>query len=256
MIHDLSFERFPEQFPRPFLRWIRWAARMSVRHADLLLALSESTRQDLIRLWGVAPERVEVGYPGIAPAPGPDLPRDPAVLYVGDFSPRKRVPLLIDAYRRYREVAGGPQPCDLLLVGGGGADAERVAAAATRTPGVRLLGRVDDRALDDLYRRSTLLVYPSLYEGFGLPIVEALSRGTPVLAARNSSLPEAGGGVSHYVDIDGAAGLGDRLAALLADRDALLSGADARRAHAARFSPQAAADRVADLLVRTIAGGR
>jgi len=252
MIHDLSFERFPEHYPSLFRRWIRWATRLSTRRATLLLALSESTRQDLIDLYGVDGNRVEVAYPGIAVPDGPSRDREPVILYVGDFSPRKRVPLLIEAYRRYRGAAGTERVCELELIGGGGPDEARVSALAAATEGVRLLGRVDDGTLDDRYRRATLLVYPSLYEGFGLPIVEALGRGTPVLAARNSSLPEAGGEAAHYTDAETADELAEDLLRLLTDRAALLEDEDSRRAQARAFDPTTAADRVAELITRAI----
>jgi glycosyltransferase involved in cell wall biosynthesis len=255
-VHDLSFERFPEHFPGPFLRYVRWTVRLTARRATLILADSRATADDLVELYGVARERIRVVYPGVGPVPAGERPREPLVLHVGELGRRKRIPELIEAFGRYRAAApADPPPCRLAIVGASGPDEAEIRALAERADGVDFLGYVDDAALDDLYRRATLVVYASAYEGFGLPIVEAMLRGTPVLAARNSSLPEAGGPLCHYLDDVAPEPFARRLLELLADREALLAGADRRREHALTFDWAQSAEALTGALRDALSGG-
>jgi alpha-1,3-rhamnosyl/mannosyltransferase len=120
-----------------------------------------------------------------------------------------------------------------VIVGAGGSAESRVRELAG--PECEMLGRVDDTTLADLYRTATLLVYPSSYEGFGLPVLEAMAHGCPVLIARNSSLPEVGGDAALYLDDATPAGIGRALTEALADRSALAARGARSADRAARF---------------------
>ena len=226
---DLSFLRFPRAFNRGNRLYLTTMARAAVRRADHLLAISEHTRQDLIRLLGARPERVTVTYCGVDPTfrPLPDaevrayrarreLP-ERFLLYLGTLEPRKNVPRLLEAYARLRRL--GPLP-PLVLAGargwGHGAIDARLEALGL-ADSVRFLGYVPTAELPLCYNAASVFVYPSLYEGFGLPPLEALACGTPVVASNASSLPEALGDAALLVDPRDPGALADALDAALGD---------------------------------------
>ena len=224
-IYDLSFVHDPDSFPALQRRYLERVTADSCRRARRLIAISESGRQDIHRVYGVPLERIDVVMPGVAAAYRPlpaeevaafrrrlDLP-ERFLLHVGTLQPRKNVPLLLDALALL-----GRDDAPLVLVGGKGwlyeAIFARVAALGLERR-VRFAGYVDDDDLPLWYNAAAALVLPSRYEGFGLPIVEALACGTPVVAANASSLPEAGGGAALYFDPNDAGELAACLAGIL-----------------------------------------
>lgn len=236
-IHDLTWERFPEAYPAGFRRFARLFTRLSARRAGHVVTISEASADDLTDIYRVPRQRIRVVYIGVDDPGEGRADRDPFVLHVGEFEPRKRVPALVDGYRAYRDRAGGREdgdPCELVLAGAGGADEAEVRRRAGE--GVRMRGFVDDEELHDLYRRATLLVMPSRWEGFGLPVAEAMLAGCPVLVADTPALREAGGPAALVIpepcDAPRIAGALER---------ALLDGEDLRRrgergrVHAERF---------------------
>ena len=201
-VHDLSFLHYPEHFLPKLVSYLSRAVPRAVARADHVLADSASTRADLIAHLGAAPERVEVLYSGVQPRfqpaaePGErerleqryGLDRRPYILSVGTIQPRKNYARLIRACARIETEA-------LLVIAGGlGWLYEEVLFEAERHPDrTRILGFVDDADLPALYRCATLLACPSFYEGFGLPVLEAMACGTPVVCADTASLPEVAG---------------------------------------------------------------
>ncbi len=227
-VHDLAFLVHPE-CAVPSLEWyLRRAVPRSIARADLLLADSEHTRQDLIRLLGVSPERVEVLYPGVEPAFRPlgqaaleevraryGLPGR-FLLTVGTIEPRKNLPRLLEALSGLPERLRLP----LVVVGRPGWLYQETFAAVERyglQGEVRFLGFVPQEDLPALYNLALALVYPSLYEGFGLPPLEAMACGTPVLAGCVSSLPEVVGEAAVLVDPADVSSIREGLRRLLED---------------------------------------
>lgn len=234
-VHDVAWERVPETFPAPFRRYARLLTKHSARRATRVITTTQSTARDLTGLYRVAESRIRVIPIGVASDPEPSNPREPFVLAVGEFEPRKRIVELITGHRLYvRGAPADPPPCRLVLAGAGGSDEAAVRAAAG--PECDVLGFVDDDTLGDLYRRATLLVYPSSYEGFGMPILEAMSHGCPALIANNSSLPEVGGDAALYIEAPTTDGIAAALSAALADREALRTRGEASREHASAFA--------------------
>jgi glycosyltransferase involved in cell wall biosynthesis len=208
-VHDLAFARFPELFTRRW-RWLyRAGLRAAVRRADAILTPSEATAIELRDRTDVDPSRVHVVPLGASPPPdppdepGPILARlgvtMPYLLFVGTLEPRKNVARLV---RAYRSVAGRGAPHALVLAGWPGwRDDELRAELARPGPGsVVELGGVDPDDLDALYRAADAFLYPSLAEGFGLPVVEAMVRGVPTITSDLSSLPEVAGDAAVLVD--------------------------------------------------------
>jgi glycosyltransferase involved in cell wall biosynthesis len=203
VFHDLAFERFPEAYRPAELAYLRWTARRAARVCRTMVAVSEATRQDLISLYGVEPDRVTVVHEGGGegtPDPGDpvaDAARlrgfgidGPYVLNVGRVEPRKNQLTALAAAER---IPG------LLLVCAGAVHDQTMAARLDASPRCRVLGPVSDAERDLLYRRAEAFLFPSLYEGFGLPVLEAMKHGLPVVATRTSSLPEVGGEAATYV---------------------------------------------------------
>lgn len=247
-IHDLSWERVPDAFPENFRRYARLFARRSVRTAVRVIAVSESAARDLRELYSVRPERIRVVPNGVDVDTRPPGPREPFILSVGIMEERKRIVPLAAGHARYFEDApADPPPCRLVIVGGDGGEEAAVRAAAG--PGCEIRGFVRREELMDLYRRATLVVMPSAYEGFGLPVAEALAHGCPVLCARNSSLIEIGGEWAIFIEDEDVTpeGIAAALARTLADRAALGERGESGREITSRYSWPAAATATRDV---------
>ncbi len=189
-VHDTSFEQRPGDFTSYERFWHRMArARDLARRARLVIVPSAPVRDELVDRWGLAAERVRVVPEGVFGAAATARARArPYLLAVGALEPRKAPLLLRDAYARAREAG---LDAELVFAGEG-----RLADQLSGTPGVELLGRVTDDELDALYRGALALVVPSLLEGYGLPLREALARGTPAVV---SDLPVFGPELSPAV---------------------------------------------------------
>ena len=225
VVHDLAFERFPDAYPGRERALLQATTRWAVRRCPVLIAVSESTKADLVACYGVSPDRVRVVPNGGGEAPpstphARPFPFEPFVLQVGRIEARKNQTAALAAVERLQGVK--------LVVAGPERDVE-LAAALRASPRCVVLGRVDAAKLEQLYAAAAAVVVPSLYEGFGLPVLEAMARGKPVVAARRSSLPEVGGDAALYVDDPGDA---DALAEALdkATHDATLAAKGRERA--------------------------
>src|SRR5512133_1311217 len=249
-IHDLIFERLPELYSPIDRRIYALKARSAAARAGVVIAISEQTKRDLVELYGVPPGRIRVVYQTCheafrSPVPEARL-REVAARYalppafllaVGTIERRKNLLLVL---RALEGLPGVP----LLAVGRETSYAEERRAFA-RARGledrVRLLSGVPTEDLAALYRLATVAVYPSRFEGFGIPIVEALFSGTPVVTTKGGVFPEAGGPGSAYVDPDDPAALREVLVALLADEGRRAAMREAGLRHVARFSEEAIA---------------
>ena len=237
VVHDLAFERFPHAYPPSDRTYLRMTTRWAASRSRLLITVSESTRQDLVDLYGVVPERVRVVPLGIA---SPSTSAAPAtkldelglngdfVLQVGRIEPRKNQAAALAAVERLDGVT--------LAVAGAVRDSA-LAARLRGSPRCRVLGAVDQPVLELLYERAAAVVVPSLYEGFGLPVLEAMAHGKVVVAAKASSLPEVGGdGVLYFHPTSGPDDVAGVLAAALGDQELRATLVRAARARAAEFT--------------------
>jgi glycosyltransferase involved in cell wall biosynthesis len=232
-VHDLVPIHFPELVHPRTYRMHTMKLRNAVRTCDVIFANSLFTANDLHERLGVAPERTRVAYPGIDPTFSADGPSAelgaPYVLSVATLEPRKNLAALVRAFQLVRSS----RPELELCIAGAEPSGGPTETAALNRDGVRRLGFVSDDELARLYRGAEAFAYPSLYEGFGIPIVEAMAARTPVVASDHPSLDEASGDVALRADpSDPEAFAATIEAALAVDEGRLEAGAR----HASRFS--------------------
>ncbi len=232
-VYDLSFLLFPEAFNRINRAYLSTMTPHSVRAARRVIAISESTKRDLVRLAHVPAERVDVVYPGLEP----DIRRvDDAtaladfrrrnglpehfVLFVGTLEPRKNVAALVQAYAILRRR--GVSSHALVLAGSKGWRYQSIMAAIEQSGvagDIIMPGYVGRSDLPMLYSAASAFVYPSIYEGFGLPVLEAMACGAPVITSNVSSLPEVAGEAALLVDPNDSDGLATALERVIRSRD-------------------------------------
>jgi glycosyltransferase involved in cell wall biosynthesis len=263
-VHDLSFVHYPETFPSRLTSYLNRTVPWSIRRSDHILADSISTRNDLKSIWNVPVEKVTVIYGGVDERFQPasdeakaavraryDLGAAPLILSLGTVQPRKNYEFLVRAF----EPVARQAPHSLVIVGGKGWLDEGLSAEIERaglTGRVRLAGFVADADLPALYSAADLFVFPSLYEGFGLPILEAMACGVPVITSNASSLPEVAMG-DHGVPAAVMLSPHEEFAwteailRLLKDRDTRRNLAEAGLAQSTRFRWQKAAKELASL---------
>ncbi len=192
------------RLPQPY----EWLERRAARRADLVLTLSESARADLEGVLGLSRSKIRVTYLGAPPLDPEPSSKEPYFLFVGGTEKRKNLGVVLDAFRSLDGL-------ELRVVGPH--TASPVHDARREQRGVHWLGYVSEEELVELYRHATALVFPSRYEGFGLPVLEAMARRTPVIASNSSSLPEVARGAAIMVDPDDVHGLRDAMRRLAAD---------------------------------------
>jgi glycosyltransferase involved in cell wall biosynthesis len=211
-VHDLSFLRLAAQFPPMKAIYLKHAVDLSTRRATHVIAVSQNTRQDLVDLLNLPEEKISVVYSGALPVfrPLPAAERGaflqarfggrPMILHVGTLQPRKNIDVLIRAFAAVRRNAGIPHV--LALVGARGWMYENLFTLVQRESLTEHVEFIDFVASEDLplwYNSADLLAYPSAYEGFGLPVLEAMACGVPVVTSASSSLAELAGGAGITV---------------------------------------------------------
>ncbi len=231
-VHDIAYERYPQFFPHDIMAKLRVRVPLTIRHAAAVLTVSEFSKQDIIRRYRVPPEKVTVAYLGPSGMFHPihEAGRLAAVrerygtgeqfiLYVGDLQPRKNLVTLIKSYVQLRRINATRHR--LVLVGRKSWLSDDIFAAA-RASGYAdeliFTGYVPDEDLVALYNAADLFVYPPIFEGFGLPPLEAMACGTPVVTSNTSSLPEVVSDAALTVDPLDVETLASTILAVLTDR--------------------------------------
>ena len=251
-IHDLIFKVLPDTYS-PIDRTIYdFKSKTSCQNADKIIAISESTKKDIIKFYGIDPDKISVIYQACDPlfykTPlDEDIARTklayglPAeyLLYVGSIQTRKNVEVLIDACA----ILPPQDQIPLVLVGRGRAYKkkmrQKIHALGIESKIIWIDNLRDNTQLQCIYAAAKILIYPSHYEGFGLPVAEALLSKTPVITSNRSSLPEAGGPDSIYIDPNDSEHLSSAISSVLADEDLRQSMIDHGYAYALEtFSPE------------------
>jgi glycosyltransferase involved in cell wall biosynthesis len=249
-VHDLIFRIFPQHHKRLNYWYLNATMPLYCRRADAIIAVSQATRRDLVRLYGLDPAKITVVDEAAAPHFAPATPAQVAsvrtryhlperyVLHVGTIEPRKNLSRLLEAVHRLRQAG---EDVRLVVVGSRGwlyeGFFQRLEELALGDA-VQLAGYVPDADLPALYGAAALAAVPSLYEGFGLPVLEAMACGTPVVCSAASSLPEVGGDAARYFDPSDTPAMADALLAVWRDAELQEAMRGQGLARAAQFSWQ------------------
>ena len=263
-IHDIIPIDHPEWFSKSFAAWYRWLLPALARSAQHLIAVSEFTRSRVIDAFGLKPEKVSVVLNGIGPefTPRTDeeiarvkthlgLPAKPYVLYVGSLEPRKNLARLLTAWTRVHPKCPDIQ----LVITGLNKGGSKVFAAVhmDKIPSnVFFTGYVEDSDLPALYSGAAVFVYPSLYEGFGLPPAEAMACGTPVITSKGTSLSEVVGRAAVLVDPENVDSIADAILGVVASESLATEMRRAGLARAQRFNWDDAAAQTWRILCREV----
>ena len=235
-IMDVAYERFPEMFNASDLYQLRNWTAYSVKNAKKVLTISDASRDDIIKAYTVSKDKVITTYPGIKNI----FSLEPHVygmnqlqnkyhisanfiLFVGTLQPRKNIVRLIEAFSKLgiREEDFEIKDLELIIIGKKGWQYEEILAAPEKfgvEDRVKFLENIHDDELDIFYKHALCYVLPSLYEGFGLPVLEAMQRGCPVITSNISSLPEAGGDAAMYVDPENVNDIAEKMNKLINDK--------------------------------------
>jgi glycosyltransferase involved in cell wall biosynthesis len=265
-IHDAGYRRFPGAHPLRQRLYLEFGTAFTARYASALVADSQATRDDVRRYYGVPERKIHVAYPGLTPLPVVSdndrrsilnrfglEPGRPYALYVGTLQPRKNVGRLLRAWRWLLDQAADAQQAEprLVLAGGrgwGGEDLGALAANLGLTGAVVFTGYVGELQKSALMREARALAFPSLCEGFGLPVLEAQSVGLPVVTSSTSSLPEAAGDAALLVDPLDAGAIGRALRDAMRDETLRARLVEAGYRNVRRFRWEEAARIVMELL--------
>jgi glycosyltransferase involved in cell wall biosynthesis len=261
-VHDLAFRIRPQEVPWQQRVYMRAVLGRALRQAAAVLVPSESTRRDLLELYTdlALESKLSVIGEGVPPAaPAGPLPAglEPGfILAVGTVEPRKNYPRLLAAFRRLRArsvpfiINGRPGVPQLVIAGRAGWAYGDTLHRIAAEPGVRYLGHVDEPTLTALYESASVLAFPSLYEGFGLPLLEAMANGVPAVVGAAGALPDLALGAAIAVQPDDVDAIAGALERLLSDEKLRAKlGEDGKR-RAASFTWDSAADQTLEVLHR------
>jgi glycosyltransferase involved in cell wall biosynthesis len=259
-VHDLAFRLRAPEVPWQQRLYLRTALPPALRHAAAVLVPSETTRNDLLRIYPMQGLQTKIHVipeglpPAVEPGPLPDGLEPGFVLAVGTVEPRKNYPRLLAAYRQLRHRAlpfiinGRPGVPQLVIAGRPGWAYGDTLLRIQSEPGVRYLGHVDERTLEALYRSASVLVFASLYEGFGLPLLEAMGHGVPAVVGAAGALPELAVGAALSVNAEDPNAIAGGIEHLLADESLRSKLGEEGRRRARGYTWASAAERTLEVL--------
>lgn len=215
-VHDLAFKLFPSTYKYLNRVYLNWFVPLSVKKANVIIAVSKNTKNDIIKEYNIKPEKIKVVYNGVDEKfrrvkndqmlnkirVKYNLPNK-FILYLGTLEPRKNINRLILAYKKYLINKANNDAVKLVIAGGKGWLYNSIFALVKEEKldsHVIFTGYIDDSDIVYLYNLASIFIYPSLYEGFGLPPLEAMACGTPVITSNVSSLPEVVGDAAIKID--------------------------------------------------------
>ncbi len=257
-VHDLTFRRHPELLQAETLDNLLREMQREIFRADAVICVSETTRNDLLEFFPTDPGKVVAVLSGLAPAsaagePPPSLP-ERFLLFVSTIEPRKNLDLLLTAFETLKDQ--GRYAGSLVVVGKVGWKSERTVERLKLSRWCNQIVHLDYLSRSELtavYERAEVFVFPSIYEGFGFPLLEAMAQGVPTIASRSSSLPEVGGDATVYFEPSSSSELADAVAAVTTDPSLAETLRQRGRARAAQFDWARTADETIEIL-RNAAG--
>ena len=269
-IHDIIHLLYPQFLPnRAALIYARVMIRRALGRADRIITVSYNSKRDLVDYFGISPSRVEVIYNGVSPRFRPDLPEEerrrvaekygisrPYLLFLGGEKPHKNAQNVVRAFAEARRsrpelphslVLGGPIPANAARI-------DALIAALDVGRAIIRPGRIAEEDLPGLFAGADVLLYPTLYEGFGLPVVEAMACGTPVLTSSTSALQEIAGGYAYLVDPLDVDAIARGIVLLTTDPKVRSDFVELGRKRARDFSWDKAAERTLEVYAAALGG--
>jgi len=234
-IHGLEYEYFPQYYPFWFRQYLRWSTKYALKHARKIIAISENTKQDLIKLYGGDASKIEVVHHGIqstnykaritnkAQSTNPKIQK-PYLLYLGRIETKKNIDGILEAYKILKEKYKIPHQLILAGAQGFGYDEIKLKIENCKLE-IKELGYIFEEQKWQLLSSADVFLFPSFYEGFGLPVLEAQAAGVPVVASFNSSLPEIAGQGALFVNPKNPAQIAEIVKSIIDDnalRDRLI----------------------------------
>lgn len=264
VIYDMTYLRYPETMNESNLRRIHRDIAYSVARSDRIVTISQFSKREIHELLQVPSEKIEVVYS--APSVTAEIAefqmvqqrlgiRRPYLLYVGTIEPRKNLIRLIQAFNRLKKEAGIPH--QLVLAGGSGWKTEEIHRAAETTPfadEIRFTGYLSSGEKNTLYQNADAMIFPSLYEGFGMPPLEAMLFGCPVICADAASLPEIVGRAAELVDPSDVQEIAQGIWRVLSDSGRRAVLIEQGRQQAAQFSWDRSAEKMIKICRETLGG--
>ena len=238
-IHDLAFKIFPEYFTKKDLAKLNKLSDMAIRNADRIIAVSHCTKKDILKFYPeIKEDKISVVYHGFDPKlfqneisqsedenllKNYELQTKNYLLYVGAIQPRKNLGVLIEAFERIKEESASRRTGLKLVIAGAPAwkcngILEKIAGSKCKED-IIITGNLEFEKISVLYRNAKMFVFPSLYEGFGIPVLEAMASGIPVICAENSSLVEIGGEAALYFKTDDSQNLTNCINKIIKDAE-------------------------------------
>ena len=269
-IHDIIHLLYPQFLPnRAALVYARVMIRRALTRADRIITVSYNSKRDLVDYFGITPSRIEVIYNGVSPRFRPDVPEEdrrrvaerhgltrPYLLFLGGERPHKNAQNVVRAFAEARRrrpdlthtlVLAGPMPASTARI-------DALIAALDVGPSIVRPGRIAEEDMPGLFAGADLLLYPTLYEGFGLPVVEAMACGTPVLTSSTSALQEIAGGYAYLVDPLDVDAIARGIVLLTTDTKVRSDFIELGRKRARDFSWDKAAERTLEVYAEALAG--
>ena len=253
-VHDLTPILFPRLHTRRSTLYYRYLLKQRLRFVDRFIAVSRRTKEDLVDLFGLPSDKIDVVYSGVSSQYKPSTQiRDNFLLAVATLEPRKNLKRLIQAYvdlRKEREIQDR-----LILVGKKGWSYDDILTVPTEyKDDIVFTGYLPEKDLIRLYQTARLFVYPSLYEGFGLPVLEAMACGCPVITSCTSSMPEVAGEAALYIDPSNTVSLKHAICTLVHDDEQRAKLAIEGPQRALQFSWQRCADQTLEVYQKGLKG--
>ncbi len=229
-VHDLAFLLFPDHFTRKDRFLLNFHTKRATKMADKIIAPSEATKKDIIKFYGLNEGKIKVIWHGVETRQclvSTELENKPYILFVGSIQPRKNITGLIEAFEKIKENPPNPifqrgNNLKLVICGGRGWMADKIYKRAEKSKfsnDIIFTGSVSDEERDGLYKNALIFALPSLYEGFGLPVLEAMSYGIPCIVGNNSSLFEIADKSALLVNANNSDDIAKKINLLLSDSE-------------------------------------
>jgi len=233
-VHDLAFLLFPDHFTKKDRFLLNFHTKRAVRIADKIITPSEATKKDIVRFYGINEDKIKVVWHGVEArhclvsiTTATKLANKPYILFVGSIQPRKNITGLIEAFEKIKENSPNPlfqirNNVKLVICGGRGWMAEEIYKRAKESKfsdDIIFTGSVSDEERDEFYKNALIFALPSFYEGFGLPVLEAMSYGVPCIVGNNSSLSEIVGDNALLVDANSSGDIAEKINLLLSNSE-------------------------------------